>query len=563
MTMSRPISDLPLATFADRLSRALCADPARLVAESRRDDDLLRWSVAQTSDTVFSIGRGMSSLGLAAGDCGAILAATDAEWLFADLAMIRLGMTSVGIYPTESAAKVEYVLRDCNASIVFVDSAEQLAKVDAVRSRLPALRYIVALKPVSAPDTEASGGAFQPMTLKTLCAADGAWNFPRAIAPESPAILIYTSGTTGAPKGAVITQANLLAMVDTALAAYDFTPGWVRPSYLPLCHVAERLFTLCGLVGGMTTRFVPDLAALPETLREIRPQHMLGVPRIYEKILEASAEARQPGASPAVAMGLQRAELLLCGGARLPAALVAKYAAAGLPIYDIYGMTEAGVVTTNRPGDSRTGSLGRSVAGIETKLLPDGELLIRGDGVFSGYLNKPDQTAAALKDGWFHTGDIVTRDADGYFHIVDRKNDILNTSGAKLVAPAPIEEKIGASPLVAGSIVIGNDRKYLTALILLDEAGCRRFALNEGLPFESLDAFGRHASLIAAIDGLVSTVNRHLSRVEQIKRYHLVSQTFAPTDPEMTPTMKVRRRVFEERYADAISAMYDQKAAAS
>lgn len=541
-------------TFANRLDIALESHgDAALAQGSQESSDLL--TARELDAATRRIGAGLSALGLRPGDVGAILASTDVEWMLADVAMIRSGIASVGIYPTEPAERVQYVLADSGAAIVFVDTPEQLAKVDQVRSGLPALRHVVSLSP----GMETSG----VLSLKSL-QSDVAGSAERGmVTPELPAILIYTSGTTGQPKGAVITQSALNAMVASATTAYGFQQGWVRPSYLPLCHVAERLFTLCGLATGMCSRFVPNLAELPVVLADSRPHHMLGVPRVYEKLLEALGPDEPSPGEARRRLGLDRAELLLCGGARLPRHVVDGFERIGLTIYDIYGMTEAGVVTTNRPGAVRTGSLGQAAPGCETAIGEDGELLVRGPNLFSGYLNKPDRTAEALRDGWFHTNDIVEQDDDGYFYIVDRKNDMLKTVGGKLIAPAPIEERLTASGLISTAVVLGNGRRYLTALLLLDEAGCRRLADGTGTTFGDLQSFSTTAVLRGAVEKAVVEVNAGLSRVEQIKRFHLVPRSFAPTDPEMTPTLKVRRRAFEERYSEEIEAMYAMPADAS
>lgn len=534
--------------FATQLVAALARLSDATLAERSRAGRIRGVTARELDADTRKLAAGLTAIGLRPGDVGAILAATDLEWMMVDLAMIRSGVTSVGIYPTEPPERVAYVLADSGASVVFVDTAEQLAKVNQVRDRLPALRHVVALSHLKHDGHVLDFGELAATSSPVLA--------EQTVACELPAILIYTSGTTGEPKGAIITQAALHAMVASAQTAYGFERGWVRPAYLPLCHVAERLFTLSGLVSGMCSRFVPDLADLPDALRECRPHHMLGVPRVYEKLLHGLGPGELDPDTARARMGLDRAELLLCGGARLPRHLIDSFGRVGLTIYDIYGMTEAGVVTTNRPGAVKAGSLGRAAPGCEVRIAADGELLVRGRNVFSGYLNKPEKTAEALQDGWFHTNDIVEQDEEGYLYILDRKNDMLKTVGGKLLAPAPIEERLAASDLIAAAIVIGNERRYLTALLLLDEAGCRRLAEETAIDFTDLGSFSQSTALKEAIAQAVARANAGLSRVEQIKRYHLVSKSFSPTDPEMTPTLKVRRRVFEDRYRKEIEAMY-------
>jgi long-chain acyl-CoA synthetase len=542
-----PVSD-DRPAFATRLSCALKRLGEVTVAETSREGSVRGVSASELDAATRRIASGLLSLGLRPGDVGAILASTDLEWALADVAMIRSGVTSVGIYPTEPPERVAYVLADSQASVIFVDTAEQLAKVRQVRARLPSLRHVVALSRFP--------GDEDTIALAALETRGDAPIADAPVTPDLPAILIYTSGTTGQPKGAIISQATLDAMVSGAMAAYQFRTGWSRPSYLPLCHVAERLFTLCGLVSGMCSRFVPNLPDLPLALTHVRPHHMLGVPRVYEKLLEQLGPDVPEPHIARERIGLDRAELLLCGGARLPRHVVEGFARIGLTIYDIYGMTEAGVVTTNRPGAMKPGSLGRAAPGCEIRIADDGELLVRGDNVFSGYLNKPDRTAEALRDGWFHTNDIVELDKDGYLYIRDRKNDMLKTVGGKLLAPAPIEERLSESSLIANAIVFGNERRYLTALLLLDEAGCRHLAERSGTHFSDLGSFAQSKILQQSVADAVARANAGLSRVEQIKRYHLIARRFAPTDPEMTPTLKVRRQVFADRYHAEIEAMY-------
>jgi long-chain acyl-CoA synthetase len=555
------------------------------------------------------VGMGLVSLGFARGDRAGILSANRPEWLYADLGIAGAGGISVGIYPTDSAGQVEYVLAHSGARVVFVEDEEQLDKILQVRARLPRLERIVIV------DLEGLAGFrdAMAMSLEALMEAGeragraepGRWE--RRLAepePDDCAILVYTSGTTGPPKGAMISHRNIVFQAEQGTRLLTMGPDDQRLSFLPLCHVAERVVgAYYAIYTGAVTCFAESVDTVLDNVREVQPTVFGGVPRIWEKlysgIMLAIGEATPleqrayrwalrvgrgvvdralagrpapPGlrAAHRVAdrlvlrnirrmMGIERCRYLLTGAAPISPELIRWYLALGRPMLEVYGQTEnTGIATVMPPHGIRPGTVGRPVPYGELRIAPDGEILLRGQHVFMGYYGEPARTAETLVDGWLRTGDVGVVDADGYVRITDRKRDIIITAGGKNVTPSEIENELKFSPYIADAIVIGDRRRYLTCLIMIDHDNVAKFAQDRDVAFTNFTSLTRAPAVRDLIAAEVEAVNRKLARVETIKRFRLIEQQLDPEDEELTPTMKLKRKFVSEKYRDVIESMYSE-----
>ncbi|MCW5774478.1 MAG: AMP-binding protein, partial [Rhodospirillaceae bacterium] len=479
-------------------------------------------------------GLGLAALGLKPREVAGILSETIPEWLWTDMGIIGLGAVSVGLYPTSSREQVEYIVNDSGARFLFVEDEEQLDKVLERRARMPGLvrvivydmtglrRFADALV-MSYDDLLALGRA---EAAKNPSAWDTAID---AVRPDDRAILVYTSGTTGPPKGAILSHANLVFAIDRWGEMAPTAEGDTTLAFLPLCHMAERMMTaMRPLAYGGVIHFAESPDTVLENLREVSPTVFFAVPRIWEKLhslvtmtlqdataLQRAAYRRASAIGHAVAdrkmakrpvpwalrlaywlahllvlrntkrlLGLSKARLIGSGAAPISQEIMRWYVALGLPIFEMYGQTECtGIATFYRPDEFALGSVGRPLSGTEVTLSPEQEILIRGPHVFQGYLNKPERTADAVRDGWLHTGDIGAFTAEGRLRITDRKSDIIITSGGKNITPSEIENRLKFSPFVTDAIVIGDKRNYLTALVMIDQENVAKFAQTNRIPF--------------------------------------------------------------------------------
>jgi long-chain acyl-CoA synthetase len=424
----------------------------------------------------------------------------------------------------------------------------------------------------------------------------------RTIRPEDLATIIYTSGTTGEPKGVRLTHGNLISNLIAGHAVVPVTEEDVSLSYLPLSHSFERLVSYVYLAHGVTVVFAESMETAGRDITVVRPTVMTGVPRVYEKfrarILEkggalprprrtlfywgvqvALAKGRQlsTGRSPRALLGLEaaiaerlvftkiregvggRLRVLVSGSAPLPIEVAEFFAGIGLPITEGYGLTETSPVVSANPLDApRLGTVGKPISGVEVRIAEDGEILVRGPNVMQGYHNLPEETAAVLRDGWFHTGDIGALDADGYLTITDRKKDLLVTSGGKKIAPAPIEETLKRSPLVAEAILLGDRRRFASALIVPDFAALERRLKELGRPPAERDTLVTREDVIALYGEIVDGLNRNLAQFEKVKQFRLLPREFTMAAGELTPTLKVKRKAVEQNWAREIDAMYKE-----
>jgi long-chain acyl-CoA synthetase len=567
------------------------------------------WTWSQTADAVSEIAAGMMSLGFAKGECASILANTVVEWVWADLAVLSCGGVSNGIYPTDAPSQVNYLCEDSRTVMLFVEDDEQLDKALEVRRHLPGLRKIVVFNMEGLRDLSDPGvislDALRALGRTYLAShPDVVQQRVAACKPEDLAILVYTSGTTGKPKGAMHLHGGLVFTVRgyNTLVAQDERDE--RMCFLPLCHIAERMGgEYFALYTGAKLNFVENPETIPENVREIAPTVFTAVPRVWEKFysgvmislkeagaIQQAAYAWGIGVGSAIAdlvlagkpvgpwlkikftvaqwlalnnvrklIGIHRARYLVTGAAPISPDLVRWYLALGVPMLEVWGMTETCGASTGVPADKmKPGSIGPAASFNEVRLDPaTGEILVRGKNVFAGYLNLPEKTAETLDaDGWLHTGDVGVVDADGYYRITDRMKDIIITAGGKNVTPSELENDLKFSPYITDAVVIGDKRPYLTVIIMIDQENVEKFAQDQDVPFSNYASLTRAAEVQALIQAELERVNLKFARVEQIKKFFLLENQLTAEDEELTPTMKLKRKLVEQKYAAQIEAMY-------
>jgi long-chain acyl-CoA synthetase len=588
---------------------------ARLLehARDRADDVAIRekhrgvwreWTWARYARRVADVAAGLRSLGVVPGSRVAIHAENRPEWVIADLAAQGLGACAIGVYPTSPAAEVEYLLAHSEAEVLIAEDEEQLDKALAVRAELPLLRHIVVMDPRGLRLSDLPGVlTFEELERRGAGDSLAAYaDAVEALDPESTAILVYTSGTTGPPKGAMISHTNLVAAGRTFVAALGANRGDEVLSYLPLCHVAERLISVIdGVWAGLVVNFGEGGPSFANDLRDVQPTVFLGVPRVWEKML-ATVEIRMGDASPLKRLlyrtclrhgrriaprrmsgtvsvsdrvvlalcellvfralreklGMARVRVPVSGAAPIAPQVLEFLWAIGIPVREGYGQTENTAICTLTPiGDIRLGSVGVALPDVEVRIASDGEILTRSAGVFQGYLNNPAATAETVDaDGWLHTGDVGELDDDGFLRITDRKKDIIITAGGKNISPSEIENQLKVSPYVREAVVIGDRRKYLTALIGIELETVGNWASRRGLAYTTYADLSTKDEVVKLIDGVVQEANRTLAQVETIKRFTLIGKELDHEDGELTATQKVKRRAMADRFATEIEAMY-------
>jgi long-chain acyl-CoA synthetase len=565
-------------------------------------------------ENVRDVSLGLSALGMQRGDRVAIISESRPEWILTDLAVTVAGAVTVPVYPTLSAAQARYILLDSGARIAVVSTQEQLEKIQTVRHQLPAIEAVI-LMDESPQGQSPSVIAFADVQERGHARMVAEWGVARefrdaarSVAPTDLATIIYTSGTTGEPKGAMLTHAALVANMMSGAAALEVGQDDVGLSFLPLSHAFERMVCYVYLLRGVTMIFAESIETVGRDVAAVKPTVFTGVPRVYEKMLaritqtglsgsraksaifrwavgiaRARGRALLSGQSPSPVVSLQsaladrlvfskiragvggRLRYLISGSAPLGVSVAEFFHGLGLPIIEGYGLTEtAPILTVNPPSAPRAGTVGKPVANVELRIAADGEILARGPNLMTGYYNKPDATAAAIHDGWFHTGDIGSIDAEGYLAITDRKKDLLVTSGGKKIAPQPIENILKQSPLVAEAVVLGDRRKFASALIVPDFAALERRLRDLGRPPQQGggDADRDREQLVARPDvvalyqEIVDGLNRELSQFERIRRVAILPREFTIETGELTPSLKVRRKVVEEQWRREIEDIY-------
>ena len=567
------------------------------------------WSWTQTAQAMREVAHGLLALDFKPGERASILSNTVVEWVLADVAVMSCGGVSNGIYPTDAAGQVHYLCEDSASCVLFVEDEEQLDKALEVRAGLPLLRKIIVFDMNGLRDL-ADPQVISLAALRELGRAHLAQHPAElqrrvdACRPDDLAILVYTSGTTGKPKGAMHSHRGLVHTVRgySAITAQDERDE--RMCFLPLCHIAERLGgEFFAIYSGAKLNFVENPETVPENVREIAPTVFTAVPRVWEKfysgvaisLREASRVqqlayawsigvgmriadrvlARQPiGAGLKLQfrlarllaldnvrklIGIHRARFCVTGAAPISPDLVKWYLALGVPMLEVWGMTETcGAATYTPPDGIRPGCIGLACPYNEVKVDPvSGELMVRGRNVFMGYLNQPEKTAETLDaDGWLHTGDVGSVDANGYFKITDRMKDIIITAGGKNITPSELENDLKFSPYITDAVVIGDKRAYLTVIVMVDQENVEKYAQDNDIPFSNYLSLTRAAEVQALIQREIDRVNKKFARVEQIKKFFLLETQLSAEDEELTPTMKLKRKLVEKKYADRIEALY-------
>ena len=611
--MARPA----VLTVADTIAKSFL-----LAAERRGDEPAIRektfgiWqptSWRQWLRISKEIAYALHAIDFRPGDVASIIANAVPEWVFADMGILCAGGISSGIYPTDSAAQVEYLVNDSRTRVIFAEDEEQLDKVLSCRARCPSLQKIIVF------DMEGLSGFTDPMvmSLAEFTATgrnhiDGrAALWDEMVASRGAgdlAILVYTSGTTGPPKGAMHSNRSVTHQMRHANDLFPSTDREERLVFLPLCHVAERVggyYTSLAL--GSVMNFAESPETVPDNLREVQPTAFLAVPRIWEKFYSGvtialkdatpfqnwmyrramavgyrMTEGKLDGETPSLALrlanraaywlvfrnirrmlGLDRCRIAFTGAAPIAPDLIRWYLALGIDMREVYGQTENCGVATLMPSDRiKLGSVGKAAPWGEVRISPEGEILIKGDYLFMGYLNQPEKTAETIDaKGWLHTGDVGSIDNEGFVKITDRMKDIIITSGGKNITPSEIENQLKFSPYISDTVVIGDKRPYLTCLVMIDQENVEKFAQDHDIPFTNYASLCRAVEVQDLIQREIEAVNANFARVETIKKFFLIERQLTPEDEELTPTMKLKRNFVNKRYAIEIEAMYGRAAA--
>jgi len=588
---------MTVATLNDIFFAAaeLNLDRAMLYRESGRwapiSSSELRRNVAGTSHA-------LQQWGIRKGDRVAILSENRPEWSTADFAILLLGAVTVPVYSTLTPEQTASTLQDSGASIVFVSTELQLRKVLSVLPQTK-VQKIVVMDPLQIPSDRFANCVRMDhlMAQGPLVLDPQIESFARSIQPDDLATIIYTSGTTGTSKGAMLTHGNMASNIVCSLLGFEIRQGDCCISFLPLSHVTARHVDFSMLYHGVTLAYCPYMEHLTEALLQVRPTLCVSVPRVYEKIY-AKTEMRARGfpkhaiyrwalslgrshqaailagltpASPAWKLANQlvfskireglggRVRTFISGGAPLGRELAEWFATVGIRIHEGYGLTETSpVIALNTPIHHRIGTVGKILPNLEVRIADDGEILVRGPSVFKGYWNRPEETQNAFQEGWFKTGDIGHMDADGFLSVTDRKKELIKTSGGKFIAPQPIENSLKLNPLIATSAIIGDRRKFAFVIVSPNFAPLEDWARANDVTFSSRAELVSHPKVQALYEGIVEEVNRNLARFEKMKRVLLVADEFTPENGALTPTMKLRRRVIEDRYRRQIDDLYAQ-----
>jgi len=555
--------EVPAAAVADSMCEAFQITAARFADRPalRTSDGRIELSFKGYAARVRRLATALHVAGIGRGDTVACLLVNRPEFHLVDTAAIHLGATPFSVYNTLSAEQVSHLLRNADSRIVFTEP-QYLEKILAART--PQLERIVLVEGEH-PDA-VSLAEFERLEAPGFD-FEAAW---RAVEPEDVLTLIYTSGTTGPPKGVQLTHANMVFECRSTFGALPVQPGGRVVSFLPSAHIADRWVTyyLPCLFCGATVTTLADAKQIGATLAAVRPTAFGAVPRLWEKI-KAGLEARgildprelTEDARSAIRrqLGLDEAEWLVSGAAPIAPETLQFFTDLGLPIQELWGMSEtACTVIINPRDDVRIGTVGKPLPDVELRLADDGELLVRAPLVMKGYRHEPEKTAEALDpDGWLHTGDVATIDADGYVRIVDRKKEIIINAAGKNMSPANIEQHLkAASPLVGQAICIGDRRPYNVALLVLDPDTSASWARAHGRANSTLAALRSDPDLLAEIELAVRHANEKMARVEQIKRYAILATDWEPGGDELTPTYKLKRKAVQQKYAAEIERLY-------
>jgi long-chain acyl-CoA synthetase len=562
---------------------------------------------AQYGEKIRQVAMGLISLGLKKGECVSIISENRPEWVYSDFGIMSAGGITAGVYTTNAAEQCGYIVQNSGSRFYVAENEEQFDKTLRFRKDTPHLEKVIVIEMeglkrykdpllMSFDDLLKLGKEFDAKNPGLFEKRVG------EVTPDDLAVLIYTSGTTGPPKGAMLTHSNLLYMSQAMVEANPVRDGDETLSYLPLCHIFEQLFTvMINIRYGTVTNFIESPDTVMDNMKEVSPTVTCGVPRIWEKyasgimirMSDATWFKRQVfkvclgigmkyagltlnfkpvppylklaylAAYVAVfrklkeRLGFDRVRVAYSGAAPISPDVLKFFNAIGLPLIEGYGQTEGtGVTTVSRKGQLKIGKVGQPLPGLEVKIAPDGEILVKGPGVFKGYFKNPEATAETLKDGWLHSGDVGELDEAGFLKITDRKKDLIITAGGKNIAPQNIENQLKFSPYINDAIVIGDRRKFIAALIAIDEENVIKYAQDNKIQFGTYSSLTQAPEIKQLIQKEVDRVNKTLAQVEQVKKFTIIPKRLYEEDGEVTPTMKVKRKFINETYKEIIEKMY-------
>lgn len=583
-----------------------CTIDRPAVFRYKRSGSWVDTTLPQFRDSVRDFSTGLRSLGVKPGDRVAILSENRPEWTITDFAVLCGGAVAVPVYPTLLGWQIEYILNDAGAVAVVCSNEEQLQKIVGIRDHCPSIHNVIVC---DAPPSMPEGTLTFDQVIESgrRNRDDGRFDEVRKKArTDDLATLVYTSGTTGNPKGAMLTHGNIASNAVATLRVLPIQTGWTAISILPLSHILERMADYCYLIRGVTIAYAENVTKVADNLQEIHPDIFAAVPRIFEKMRErvlntvaTGSKGKQKIFKWAIGVAAERlphrmrgtpmppalkvksaiadklvfgkllarlggnVKYVLSGGAPLSPDLAAFFVGAGLNILEGYGLTETSpVIAVNTPAKRKIGTVGPIIGGVEVKIAADGEILARGPNVMKGYWNNPDATAAAIDaERWFHTGDIGEIDSEGFLKITDRKKDIIINAYGKNIAPQQIEELLKSSPYIATPVLIGDRRKYVAALIVPNFEKLERDATAMGIRFQSREDLVANDRVRAMVQKEIDRFNESLDRQEKIRRFALLPRDFTVDDDEITPSLKVKRKVIDKKYKPVIDRLYADEGA--
>jgi long-chain acyl-CoA synthetase len=560
----------------------------------------LSWN--DVRDKVAQVAGGLRSLGVEPGDKVVLLSKTRYEWSLADFGILATQAVTVPIYESNTAEQASYIIKDSGAKVAFVENASQLKKIREIWSRHPELKAVVVFE-----GGEGEGqNVYSLKKLKLMGGASGEEVFQEALEngkPEDMASIVYTSGTTGEPKGAVLLHQNFLSEIYALQKAIEFPKNESSLMILPLAHILARVLQFAQVAFGFVQCYAESIKKIAANITEVKPYFVLGVPRIFEKIhtktmagVETSSPLKQrlfhwaldvgtqvyqlsqSGQSPSFTLQIQHAlakklvhsklkkrlggkmKFFISGGAPLSYDVALFFCAFGFKVLEGYGLTETTAAASVGTFEHfRVGTVGKPIDGVHVKVAEDGELLVKGDVVFKEYYNKPEETEAAFRDGWFCTGDIGEFDQDGFLKITDRKKDMIVTAGGKNIAPQSIENLLKLDPLISQAVVHGDKRRFLSALIVLDREELEAFAKDQGYSATSYDDLIHSQQVYDVVENRVKKINKTLARYETIKKFAILPNEFTVESGELTPTMKVKRKAVGQNHAAVLDAFYTEE----
>ena len=571
---------------------------AECVAKQKIEGRWAEISSTQLHNQVLLLARTLQDWGIKKGDRIAIVSENRPEWQITDFAALSMGAVDIPIYTTLTGEQAAVILKDSGARILFVSSREHLEKFSSIEEKTSIEKVVI----FDALETPVENNWVPLVEWSSLFSSEvetgqvTTWEATaRSIQPDDLATIIYTSGTTGAPKGVMLTHGNIASNMSFSLAKFNFVRGDVGISFLPLSHITARHLDYCLYLHGVVVAYCPHIEELPQALLDVHPTIIVAVPRVYEKVREkansrASSGLKRKIFSWAIRTGEAnlgevlagktptgmawklanalvyskirsgfggRGRFFISGGAPLGYDLARWYACMSIRIHEGYGLTETSpVIAINTPEHHRIGTVGQCLPNVECRIAEDGEILVRGPSIFRGYWKREQETRDAFNDGWFRTGDIGKMDAEGYLSITDRKKDMIKTSGGKFIAPQPIESRLKTNSFIAEAAVLGDRRKFPSVLLAPQFATLEPWARANGVKYSDRNELIRDPKVRSLYVGVVHDLNRGLAKFEQLKKVLLIPDEFSIASGELTPSMKLKRRVVEKKYAELIDALY-------